>query len=390
MRSTVHLVTTADYRSLRPWAQPALDRELDTAFKTILTGLDRAAVAESGRALLGARHLTPKELVAALHERWPDREPRALATVVRNLVPLVQVPPRAVWGVGGTTRYATAACWTGAEPASAADSEHIVLRYLAAFGPASVADMQTWAGRTRLRPVLERLRPRLAVFRDEHGVELFDLPDAPRPDADARAPVRFLPEYDNLLASHADRTRVISEEARKRVMTRNGMRATFLVDGQVTGAWKLHPGTASATLEIDPFRPLTAIERAEIEAEGARLLEFAVPGAAHDLRDGTGVVGRAGSRTMSRSYHSRGAPRAPTTRAARTAGSAWATGRVTAHAVAATSRGRRFRWRCVPATPASGHAASGSWPWAYGIRCRSRRGPDRSGARTRGPTRSCR
>lgn len=293
MRSTIHLVTTADCRSLRPWAQPALDRELDTAFKTMLTGLDRAAVAEAGRALLDARHLTPKELGAALHERWPDREPRALATVVRNLVPLVQVPPRAVWGVGGTTRYATAADWTGAEPAPAADSGHVVLRYLAAFGPASVIDVQAWAGRTRLRPVLERLRPRLAVFRDEHGVELFDLPDAPRPDADAPAPVRFLPEYDNLLASHTDRTRVISEQDRKRVMTRNGMRATFLVDGQVTGAWRLHRGKASATLEIDPFRPLTTTERAEVEAEGSRLLEFAAPGADHDLCNGrAAVIGR--------------------------------------------------------------------------------------------------
>ncbi|GAB3393083.1 winged helix DNA-binding domain-containing protein [Amycolatopsis echigonensis] len=284
MRSTIHLVTTADYRSLRPWAQPALDRELNTAFKTPLTGLDRAAVAESGRALLDARHLTPKELGAALHERWPDREPHALATVVRNLVPLVQVPPRAVWGVGGTTRYATAAGWTGAEPDPAADSERIVLRYLAAFGPASVADVQTWAGRTRLRPVLERLRPHLAVFRDEHRAELFDLPDAPRPGADAPAPVRFLPEYDNLLASHADRGRVISAEARKRVMTRNGKHATILVDGQVTGAWKLDRAKASATLEIDLFRPLTAAERAEVEAEGTRLLKFAAPGASHDLR----------------------------------------------------------------------------------------------------------
>ena len=289
MRSTIHLVTTADYRTLRPWAQPALDRELDTAFKTVLTGLNRAAVAESGRALLGTRHLTPKELGAALHDRWPDREPRALAAVVRNLVPLVQVPPRAIWGVGGTTRYAAAADWTGAEPAPATDSEHIVLRYLAAFGPASAIDVQTWAGRTRLRPVLEGLRPQLALFRDEHGVELFDLPDAPLPGADAHAPVRFLPEYDNLLASHADRTRVISDEDRKRVMTRNGMRATFLVDGHVTGAWKLRPGKASATLEIDPFRPLAPTERAEVEAEGARLLEFAAPGADHDLCYGRGT-----------------------------------------------------------------------------------------------------
>ncbi|WP_167754322.1 winged helix DNA-binding domain-containing protein [Amycolatopsis nivea] len=284
MRSTVHLVTVADYRVLRPWSQDALDRELGTAFKAPLAGVDRAAVAESGRALLRAQPLTPKELRAALHEQWPDREPHALATVVRNLVPLVQVPPRAVWGIGGATRYAAAADWTGTEPASAADAEQIVLRYLAAFGPASAADVQTWAGRTRLRPVLESLRPRLAVFRDEGGTELFDLPDAPRPAADAPAPVRFLPEYDNLLASHADRTRVISTEDRKRVMTGNGMRATFLVDGQVAGAWKLRQDKTSATLEIEPFRPLTAAERAEVETEGSLLLKFAAPGADHDIR----------------------------------------------------------------------------------------------------------
>ncbi|EFL12379.1 conserved hypothetical protein [Streptomyces sp. AA4] len=287
MRSTVHLVTVADYRALRPWSQDALDRELDTAFKAPLAGLDRAAVAESGRALLGTRPLTPKELRAVLHEQWPDRDPHALATVVRNRVPLVQVPPRAVWGVGGTTRYAAAADWTGTEPAATADAEQIVLRYLAAFGPASAADVQTWAGRTRLRPVLEGLRPRLAVFRDEHGTELFDLPGAPRPAAHTPAPVRFLPEYDNLLASHADRTRVISAEDRKRLLTGNGMRAAFLVDGQVAGAWKLQQDKTSATLEIEPFRPLTAAERAEVETEGSLLLKFAAPGADQDVRGTT-------------------------------------------------------------------------------------------------------
>ncbi|MDO3703283.1 winged helix DNA-binding domain-containing protein [Micromonospora sp. C28SCA-DRY-2] len=284
MRSTIHLVTIADYRALRPWAQPALDRELDSAFKRALTGLHRAAVAEAGQALLDAQHLTPTQLGVALRERWPDREPGALAAVVRNLVPLVQVPPRAVWGIGGTTRYATAAGWTGAEPAPVADCERVVLRYLAAFGPASVKDVQTWAGRTRLRPILERLRPRLAVFRDECGVELFDLPDGPRPGADAHAPVRFLPEYDNLLASHADRSRVISEEARKRVTLRNGMRATFLMDGKVAGVWKLHRDTGAANLEIEPFRPLNATERDEVQIEGVRLLAFAAPEDRHDIR----------------------------------------------------------------------------------------------------------
>jgi Winged helix DNA-binding domain len=280
MRSTVHLVTTAQYRALRTWVQPPLDRELDTAFKKALAGLDRMAVAEAGRALLDERPLTPAELGQSLRERWPDREPRALATVVRNLVPLVQVPPRAIWGVGGATRYATAATWTGAVPDQVPDQERIVLGYLAAFGPASIQDLQTWAGLTRLRPVVERLRPRLAVFRDERGVELFDLPDAPRPGPDVAAPVRFLPAYDNLLASHADRTRVVSDEARRRINSRNSMYATVLVDGQVQGAWKL----SGSTLEVDLFAPLSSVERAEVAAEGARLLDFAAPDAAHDLR----------------------------------------------------------------------------------------------------------
>jgi hypothetical protein len=280
MRSTIHLVEVADYAALRPWSRPALDRELNTAFKKPLARLDLAAVADAGRALLATRHRTPKELGAALHERWPDRDPHALATVVRNLVPLVQVPPRAVWGAGGTTRYATATDWTGIEPGDVPDAERIVLRYLGAFGPASVNDCQVWAGRTRLRAVFEALRPSLAVFRDERGVELFDLPDAPRPGGDVPAPVRFLPEFDNLLASHADRTRVLSEEARKRVATRNGMYATLLVDGQVTGVWQLRDGT----LVVDPFRPLTPIERADVEDKAARLLAQAAPGIPHDIQ----------------------------------------------------------------------------------------------------------
>jgi len=170
MRSTIHLVTTADYRSLRPWAQPALDPELDTAFKTTLTGLDRAAVAASGRALLYARHLTPKELGAELRERWPDHEPHALATVVRNLVPLVQVPPRAVWGIGrhNPVRDGSRLDRGRARRRRLRTHRAALPRRL---GPASVTDVQTCAGRTRLRPVIEGLRPQLAVFHDEHGVE---------------------------------------------------------------------------------------------------------------------------------------------------------------------------------------------------------------------------
>ncbi|MGY1452347.1 winged helix DNA-binding domain-containing protein [Streptomyces sp. SS8] len=286
MRSTVHLVTPRDCAALRPWIQPALDRELNTAFRKALDGLDRDAVAAAGRELLEERHLTTQELGALLHERWPDREARAMTYVVRNTVPLVQVPPRGIWGVGGLTRYATAASWLGdAGRGPGAAPEDLVLRYLAAFGPASVRDLQTWAGLVRLRPVVEALRPGLSVFRNEDGVELFDLPDAPRPDPDVSAPVRFLPEYDNLLASHADRTRVVSDEHRRLVMTRNGMRATFLVDGLVSGAWKLERGRGAATLTVEPFTKLSRKHQSAVSAEGARLLRFAAADAGADARE---------------------------------------------------------------------------------------------------------
>src|SRR3712207_4704511 len=115
----------------------------------------------------------------------------------------------------------------------------MVVRYLGAFGPATVKDAQTWSGLTRLGEVIERLRGRLRIFRDESGRELFDVPDAPMPDSDTPAPPRFLPEFDNLILSHADRTRVIAEGYRKAIASKNGMvPATFLVDGFVQGTWK--------------------------------------------------------------------------------------------------------------------------------------------------------
>jgi hypothetical protein len=151
----------------------------------------------------------------------------------------------------------------------------MVVRYIGAFGPASVKDAQTWSGLTRLGEVVDRLRPRLSAFRDERGRELFDLPDAPRPGPDAPAPPRFLPEFDNLILSHADRTRVIADEHRKTLASRNGMvPATFLVDGFVRGAWKTGRTRRKATLAIAPFEPLTRRDREALEEEGERLIRF--------------------------------------------------------------------------------------------------------------------
>ncbi len=283
MRGTVHLVTAADAGFLRPLMQVIMDRDLRTnaLHARQLDGVDVAKVAETARELLDERAMTAKELGAVLAERWPAIPPGSLAHVARGLLPLVQVPPRAVWGRSGQAAYRTSEHWLGRPLDPAPDPAVLVRRYLAAFGPASVADLQAWSGLTRLREVVEPMRASLAVFADESGRELFDLPDAPRPPADLPVPVRFLPEFDNLLLSHADRTRVLSEEFRKRLFgVRNGVfPGTILVDGFVRGEWRIARQRRAATLTITPWAPVSRKDTAALVREGTRLLEFTDAGA---------------------------------------------------------------------------------------------------------------
>jgi hypothetical protein len=288
MRSTIHLVSAADCRMLRPLVQPVLDRVLqDPVRKVALAGLDLDALVATGRELLADAPLTSGELAALLAGRWPDRDPAALAYVIRCLVPLVQVPPRGVWGRSGASRHTTVDAWLGPPPTppgpasstTATGLEELVLRYLAAFGPATVRDVQAWSGLTRLGEIVDRLRPRLMALRGETGAELFDLPDAPRPDPDLPAPVRLLAEFDNVLLGHADRTRVISDADRRRVFTINGqVLGTVLVDGYVHGTWKLVRQRGAATVVVQPFRPLSEADRAAVETEAHGLLDVAAGG----------------------------------------------------------------------------------------------------------------
>jgi Winged helix DNA-binding domain len=283
MRGTVHLVTAADACFLRPLVQVIMDRDLRTNAQHAgpLAGVDVAKVADSARAVLEDDALTGKELGVALAADWPDVPPGSLAHAARGALALVQVPPRAVWGRAGQTRYRTAEHWLGRDLDPAPDPARLVLRYLAAFGPASVADIQTWSGLTRLREVVEPLRPRLRVFADEAGRELFDLPDAPRPPAELPVPVRFLPEFDNLLLSHADRTRVMTEEFRKRLFgVKNGVfPGTFLVDGFLRGEWRITKQRKAATLTITPWAKLSKKDSTALVREGTRMLDFAAAGA---------------------------------------------------------------------------------------------------------------
>jgi hypothetical protein len=271
MRSTLHLVTARDCLKLRPVLQPVIDRRFRTgSFGPNLAGMDLGPVLAAGRALVDDRPRTMAEIRRLLADRWPDRDPASLASAIPFLVPLVQVPPRGIWRAAGQARLTTVEAWLGRPMGTDATPDEMVLRYLAAFGPASVKDVQAWSWLTRLGEVLDRLRPQLRTFRDGRGAELFDLPEAPRPDPDTPAPPRFLPEYDNLLLSHADRTRVIADEYRTRVFTKGA----FLVDGFVRGRWQISRVEARAILVAEHFTPLSKPDRAAVAAEGARLLAF--------------------------------------------------------------------------------------------------------------------
>ncbi len=288
MRGTIHLVSARDGLTLRPVLQPVLDRALHAAFGRRLAGVDHAAVAAAGRILVEEKPRTFSELGAELARRWPDHHPDALAQAVRALVPLVQVPPRAVWGKSGLAAHTSAEAWLGRPLSPRPSLAPLVTRYLAAFGPATVRDIQAWSGLTRLREVVEELRPGLRVFRDEQGAELFDLPGAPRPDPDTPAPVRLVAEFDNLILSHADRARVLSEGRRKQLFARpNGVfPGSVLIDGFVTGSWKLTRSRPAAVLAVELFEPVAAGTRDAVTEEGERLLDFAAPAVAHDIRFG--------------------------------------------------------------------------------------------------------
>jgi len=304
MRNTVHLVDAGDYLRFRPLYQPVLARHLAGNFGKNLIGVDLAELAAVAADLLGQTPLTRVELGARLAPRWPDHDPASLAYAASHLLPLVQVPPRGLWGEPNhRAAFMLANAWlAGRDPSASprdpgpprdpeADPtpmeqstmlEQLVLRYLAAYGPASVADAQAWSGLSRLREVTDRLGSRLRAFTGPDGADLLDLPDAPRPDPDVPAPPRFLPEYDNLLLSYAERSRVIPHRRPVPLPPGHGATAgTLLVDGLWQADWKISQGV----LEIEPFITLGPADRDAVAAEGERLLGFAAPAiAVRDVR----------------------------------------------------------------------------------------------------------
>ena len=274
LRSTLHLVAAGDYQQFRPALQPALVRALNSFFGKPAQGIDVARLVAAARAMLDAAPRTNGELGSILQELEPDRRADALAYIVRTYLPLVQVPPAGTWGIG-TATYVAAEAWLGSPVTSEDTLPALFLRYLAAFGPASVMDFQTWTGMPKLKDAIEPLRPTLRTYRSEDNRELFDLPDALLPPANTVVPPRFLPEYDNLLIAHADRTRIIADADRSKVfLSAARVQATVLLDGFVRGTWRIKRDKKAATLVIEPFDRLDADDTAALADEGARLLRF--------------------------------------------------------------------------------------------------------------------
>lgn len=278
MRSTLHLMTAADALAWRPLLEPVHQRGLLGNHKRALDGIDQAAVIAAGRALLDERPRTRAELGQALAVRWPGRDAESLAALIRNNVPLVHLPPAGCWNSHQSALLQPIGHWLGdaAADVAPATQDDLLLRYLAAFGPATLADAGAWSGLTGWKAVAERLRPQLRVFIGEQGQELFDLPRAPRPDPDMPAPPRLVAEWDNLLLSHADRSRVLNEAHRARVFTVNGIvRGTVLLDGFVAGVWKIERAKNAAAVVLEPFTRWSKADRLGVQEEAMRLLAFA-------------------------------------------------------------------------------------------------------------------
>ena len=286
MRSTIHLVTDRDCLGIRPLVQVVSERAFATNWGKNLQGLDIEEIVTAGVRLLAEQPLTFSALGKRLRERWPAGDGPSMAQAVRTYATLVQPPPRGLWGRSGQAVHALAEQYLGRPLVRDASIDALMLRYLAAFGPAGVNDARTWSGLTGLGEVFERLRPRLRVFTDEQGRELFDLPDAPRPDADTPAPVRFLYDYDNLLLSHADRTRVLGPSFKRLLwpMT-NVARGAVLVDGFVRASWRVEREKAGARLVVTSLADLPERESVAVTAEGLLLLRLLAPAAGeHDVR----------------------------------------------------------------------------------------------------------
>jgi hypothetical protein len=273
MRGTLHLVSAADCQRLRPVHHAMLVARAWGALRRRLPGVAAAELAAAGRPLFEGEPRTLPEAGRELAGRWPGVAARDLGNALSSAVPLVQVPPRGLWGQRAPARNLTVEAWLGPSPAIEPDEvlDDLVLRYLTAYGPAASADLRAWCGLSGLPDVVRRLRPRLRTFRDARGRVLLDVLDGLLPDPETPAPPRFLPAFDNAVLGYDDRSRIIDREHRG--LSVEGTRF-LLVDGRVAGAWTVAADAGAVVLRITPLVPLAPADVDAVVAEGERLLDL--------------------------------------------------------------------------------------------------------------------
>lgn len=286
-RATLHLVSAQDFAASRASLAPVMERAMG-AIGDRSEGLDLDATLAAARKLLEKRPYTFDDLRTALQKRFPEVNERALGYATRLHLPLVMVPTDDRWAFPRVAEFALVDAELKPKLKKDRSPKDLVLSYLAAFGPATAADVQTWSGLPKLKPLLADLEDQLALFQDEKGRQLFDLSDAPRPEEETAAPPRLLPDFDNLMLAHDDRSRIIATQHRSKVTTKNlRVRATFLLDGVAAGTWTIKATKKKATVTLEPFGRLPARDRKALEAEAEALARFAEPDlAAYDVAVG--------------------------------------------------------------------------------------------------------
>jgi hypothetical protein len=272
MRGTIHMVTARDCLALQPVMGSVMRKAfLGSRFARAASEVDWNELAAATEEMLADGPMTRADIGRTLAERWPEVRVETLGLAASHMVPMLQVPPRGMWGATHRATQAHVERFLGRRLAENDDPGEAILRYLRAFGPAAPKDMRAWSYKTGLRDAIDRLRPELRTFRDEAGTELLDVPDGEFVDPKTPAPARFLPEYDNAVLSHDDRTRIVPPGQASRLW----WKGTVLVDGFVDGTWKLEREKGSATLAIGPWSEWRKADRDEVAVEGDRLLAFA-------------------------------------------------------------------------------------------------------------------
>ena len=273
-RGTLHIVTPSDF-----WAFSTARRELGgilwpPSYAARLPTARLAELAASVAAELEGVEMTFKEVRALLepHEQ-PGLSPTFIWRRIQGQASIVHVPPSGIWGYGGHGVYTAAEGTVAGRPPPHEEAfDRLVRSYLAAYGPATKQDIGQWAGIPRIAPIAASLqRQSLRTFRDEQGRILYDLQRAPLPAADTTAPVRLVPRFDDLVLSHADRSRILGDVPPSRIVTNNGLvHATILVDGFVAGTWQLDKGRVT----LEPFAPLRPNDKRALKDEIERVESF--------------------------------------------------------------------------------------------------------------------